>query len=445
MDLIFPKDFLWGVATAAYQIEGGWDEDGKGESIWDRFSHTAGNIENGETGDVACDHYHRWREDVGLMKTLGLKAYRFSIAWSRILPEGRGKVNQAGIDFYSHLVDALLEAGIEPFITLYHWDLPQRLQDDGGWPDRRTAEAFVEYGDIVSRVLGDRVKNWITLNEPQVSSFHGYLDGRHAPGIKNLHQAVAAAHHLLLAHGKAVPVIRANSPESQVGISLNLHKVMAASVSAADRANAYYEDGRINRWFLDPISGRGYPLDMVQAFRTGMEFVQKGDLELIAVPLNFLGINYYMRGISRSTSIPEEENSPQTIFYRDEFTEMGWEVYPEGIYDMLGRIFFDNNFPAIYITENGAAFLDDKGPEGEVNDLPRLNYIKRHLQQVHHAIEIGVPVKGYFVWSLMDNFEWAYGSTKRFRLIYVDYQNQQRILKSSAKWYRQVISDNAIV
>lgn len=440
----FPENFTWGTATSSYQIEGAWNEDDKSESIWDRFSHTPGNVDNGDTGDVACDHYHRWRDDVALMKELGLKAYRFSIAWPRILPAGRGEVVQAGVDFYSQLVDALLEAGIEPWVTLYHWDLPQTLQDEGGWPARMSVDAFVEYADVISRALGDRVKNWITLNEPHVSAFIGYLEGRHAPGIKDQHKALAASHHLLLSHGKAVPVIRGNSPAAQVGITLNLHQAMAASNSAADRAAAYFDDGRINRWFLDPIAGRGYPLDMVQAYGDDMKFVQDGDLEQIAIPLDFLGMNYYMRGISRSTVIPEGENAPRTVFRRDELTEMGWEVYPEGIYNLLGRLHFDYDFPAVYITENGAAFADEVGSDGQVDDSQRLSYIKRHLLQVYRAIQAGVPVKGYFAWSLMDNFEWAYGYTKRFGLIYVDYETQRRIPKSSAKWYGQVIRTNAL-
>ena len=442
---VFPKNFVWGAATASYQIEGAWDEDGKGENIWDRFSHTPGNVQDGDTGDVACDHYHRWREDIGLMKELGLKAYRFSIAWPRIFPNGRGEVNQAGIDFYSQLVDALLKAEIEPCVTLYHWDLPQAIQDEGGWPARMSVDAFLEYADVVSRALGDRVKNWITFNEPFVSAFVGYEEGRHAPGVKDLHAAIAASHHLLLSHGLAVPIIRKNSPDASVGITLNLTPQEPASPSAADREAAVWRDGYINRWFLDPLIGRGYPQDMVNAFGSGMEFVQNGDLETIAVPIDFLGVNYYARGINRSTKISEEENAPRIVFPNEEHTEMGWEVYPEGIYKTLGRLYFDYAFPAIYITENGAAFVDEVNADGrQVDDPARLSYIRRHLQQVHRAIEIGVPVKGYFAWSLLDNFEWAFGYSKRFGLIYVDYETQQRIPKSSAKWYGQVTRANSV-
>jgi beta-glucosidase len=441
----FPQGFIWGAATAAHQIEGAWDEDGKGESIWDRFSHTPGKITNGDTGDVACDHYHRWREDVALMKELGLDAYRFSIAWPRVLPVGRGNVNQAGLDFYGQLVDALLEVGIEPFVTLYHWDLPQMLQDEGGWPVRSTAEAFVEYADLASRTLGDRVKQWMTLNEPFVSSLIGYLEGRHAPGHTDLDETLAAAHHLLLAHGWAVPVIRRNSPEAQVGIVLNLGGQVPASPSAADRAAAWQRDGAINRWFLDPLSARGYPADIVQHYGRPMDFVQADDLDTIAVPLDFLGVNYYSRGIARSDAVSEAENAPRTVFPNPERTEMGWEVYPEGLYEILGRVHFDYHFPALYVAENGAAYPDQLGPDGQVDDPSRVAFLKNHLAAAARAIAAGVPLRGYFTWSLLDNFEWSYGYSKRFGLIYVDYQTQRRVLKSSAHWYRRVIAANAVL
>ena len=440
----FPENFTWGAATSSYQIEGAWEEDGKGESIWDRFSHTPGKVQDGDTGDVACDHYHLWREDIALMKEMGLKAYRFSIAWPRILPNGRGVVNEIGLKFYSDLVDALLEAGIEPWVTLYHWDLPQSLQNESGWSARTTADAFVEYADVVSSALGDRVRNWITFNEPFVSAIVGYLEGRHAPGVQNLHQALAASHHLLLAHGLAVPVIRKNSPNSNVGITLNMGPQMPASPSQADRAMATWLDGFVNRWYLDPLVGRGYPQDMVNGFGDAMGFIQADDLEIIAVPIDFVGVNYYTRDILRSTKLSQEENEPVTVFPNNEHTEMGWEVYPEGLYTTLGRLHFEYAFQAVYITENGAAFVDEVSADGQVDDPQRLSYIKRHLQQVHRAIAADVPVKGYFAWSLLDNFEWAYGNTKRFGLIYVDYETQQRITKSSAKWYAQVIRSNAV-
>jgi beta-glucosidase len=441
----FPSDFIWGAATAAYQIEGAWDEDGKGESIWDRFSHTPGKIANGDTGDVACDHYHRWREDVALMKELGLRAYRFSISWPRLLLEGRGRVNAAGLDFYSRLVDALLEAEIEPFITLYHWDLPQALQDQGGWPARATAEAFAEYADLATRRLGDRVKHWITLNEPFVSAIVGYLEGRHAPGHSDLNETLAAAHHLLLAHGWAVPVIRRNIPGAQVGITLNLSGQIPASPSTADRAAAWQQDGVINRWFLDPLSARGYPMDIVQHYGRRMNFVQAGDLEAIAAPLDFLGVNYYARGVVRSSVVSEAKNAPRTVFPNPERTEMGWEVYPEGLYELLGRVHFDYRFPALYVTENGAAYPDQIGADGQVDDPLRVAFLKEHLTAAARVISAGVPLRGYFAWSLMDNFEWAHGYSKRFGLVHVDYSTQRRVLKASAHWYRRVIAANAVV
>jgi beta-glucosidase len=438
----FPEKFFWGAATASYQIEGAWDQDGKGESIWDRFSHTPGNVENGDTGDVAIDHYRRWREDIALMADLGLQAYRFSIAWPRILPEGTGRINRAGIDFYSRLVDGLLEAGIEPFVTLYHWDLPQALQDRGGWPARATAEAFVEYADLATRSLGDRVTRWTTLNEPRVSAFIGYAEGRHAPGHTDPGEAVAASHHLLLAHGLAVPVIRTNVPESRVGIVVDLIPQQPASPSLPDRNAAIWSDGWINRWFLDPLAGRGYPQDVVAGFESDMAFVRPDDLATIAAPLDFLGINYYSRNIVRANGVPEEENHPRTVFRGPEVTEMDWEVYPEGLYLTLGRLYFDYDFPSIYITENGAAYPDAVSPDGSVDDPDRLAYICRHLAQVERAIDIGVPVDGYFVWSLFDNFEWGHGYSRRFGIVHVDYETQRRTFKSSARWYRDVIRGN---
>lgn len=433
----FPKDFIWGTATASYQIEGAWNKDGKGESIWDRFSHTPGNVLNNDTGDVACDHYHRWRDDIQLMKDLGIKAYRFSIAWPRILPNGSGKVNEAGLEFYSQLVDGLLEVGIEPYATLYHWDLPQALQDKGGWADRMVVDAFVEYVDITTRALGDRVKNWITLNEPWVSAFVGYRDGHHAPGHKDLNEAIAASHHLLLSHGRSVPVIRKNVKDANVGITLNLTPQMPASQSLTDRKAANYIDGYINRFFLDPLTGRGYPEDMVKAFGNPMSFVQNGDMEEIAVPVDFLGINYYTRNLVRAD---EKDNQPQTVFREGAMTEMEWEVYPRGLYDLLGRIHFAYGFPAIYITENGAAFPDGKPINGELHDPDRVSYIKEHLKVVNKAINIGIPVKGYFVWSLLDNFEWSFGYSKRFGIVHVDLETQKRTAKSSAKWYSRAIA-----
>jgi beta-glucosidase len=441
---VFPDGFIWGAATAAYQIEGAWNADGKGESIWDRFSHTPGKIANGDTGDTACDHYRRWPDDVALMKALGLRAYRFSISWPRVLPTGRNPVNPAGLDFYSRMVDALLEADIQPFVTLYHWDLPQVLQDQGGWTARPTAEAFVAYADLISRHLGDRVRWWTTFNEPFVSAYVGHYEGRHAPGRTDVDETLSASHHLLLAHGMALPALRRNVADARVGIVLNLSPQYPASPSAADRAAARRSDGTINRWYLDPLAGRGYPADIVQHFNRDMGWAQPGDLDVIAQPIDFLGVNYYARAIARHQPVSEDVNLPQTVHPNAETTAMGWEVYPRGLFDTLARLHFDYRFPALIVTENGAAYPDQIAPDGQVHDDKRIAYLHRHLAAALAAIEIGVPLSGYFAWSLLDNFEWAHGYAKRFGLIYVDYPTQRRVLKDSARWYRDVIARNGL-
>jgi beta-glucosidase len=444
--LSFPEEFLWGAATASYQIEGAWDEDGKGESIWDRFAHTPGKIEDGSNGDVSCDHYHRWPEDVSLMKELGLGAYRFSTAWTRFLPEGRGRVNQAGIDFYSRLVDGLLEAGVVPFVTLYHWDLPQALQEEGGWTVRGTAEAFVEYAELVSRHLGDRVKNWITHNEPYCAAFLGHEIGCDAPGWQDWEAAIIASHHLLLSHGMAVPVIRANSPDSEVGISLNHEYPEPASNSPADIRAARLYDGYYNRWFLDPIYGRNYPADMVSHYQAegylpdGMYFVEPGDMDAISVPLDFQGVNYYTRVIVRDEAA--EDNLPPSVVQRQPLTEMGWEVYPDGLYRFLNRFHFEYRPKKIIVTENGCSYVDQLENDGLVHDNLRIAYLQTHFSAALRAIENGIPLAGYFVWTLMDNFEWADGYLRRFGIIYVDYATQKRYPKDSYFWFRDLIERN---
>jgi len=446
--LRFPKGFVWGGATAAFQIEGAWNEDGKSESIWDRFCRTPGKVANGDTGDVACDHYHRFPDDIRMMQELGLQAYRFSIAWPRILPDGRGRVNQAGLDFYSRLVDGLLEAGITPFATLYHWDLPQILQDAGGWPSRATAEAFVEYADVVTQHLGDRVKNWMTHNEPWCIAFLSHQIGEHAPGHQNWNEAIQAAHHVLLSHGWAVPVIRRNSPDAEVGIVLNFTHASAASASQPDQNAARWFDGYFNRWFLDPVYGRRYPADMVEDYTAaghlpnGMDFVQPGDMEAIAVPTDFLAVNYYTRAILRDEEATD--NLPQTVVSSGEETAMGWEIYPAGLYQLLCRLHFAYQIPKIYIAENGCAYSDGPGDDGKVRDERRISYLRRHFAAAQRAIQAGSPVQGYFVWSLMDNFEWAKGYDERFGLVWVDFETQQRIPKESAAWYSGVIGQNGI-
>lgn len=454
--LKFPKNFLWAAATSSYQIEGGWNADGKGESIWDRFSHTPGKIKNGDTGDVAIDHYNRYRDDVALMREMGLQAYRFSIAWPRILPQGRGKIEQAGIDFYSRLVDELLAANIIPFATLYHWDLPQAIQDEGGWTVRSTAEAFVEYTNVITNALGDRVKYWMTHNEMSVVVLNGYVSGEHAPGVKNDYvSAIRTGHHLLLSHGWAIPIIRQNSPGCEVGPVINANYSPLGSNSKADRLAFNFGDGIWIRWFLDALYGRGYPTDVVEQLQVrGLvpfdqwNFIQPGDMDVMSTVTDFVGLNYYFRYISRDYDLPEDENEPQTVHALPKdninWTEMGWEVYPDGLRHVLARLYFEYQVPKIYITENGASYSDAPGPDGRVRDDRRIRYLNGHFRAALQAIQMGVPLAGYFVWSLFDNFEWGHGNAQRFGLIWSDYETLQRIWKDSAFWYQNVIRQNGI-
>ena len=444
----FPKDFRWGVATAAYQIEGAVNEGGRGESIWDIFVRKQGAIQNGDTGDVACDHYNRWREDVALISRLGLKNYRFSIAWSRVLPDGVGTVNQTGLDFYDKLVDELLKKKIEPFITLYHWDLPQRLQDKGGWANRETTDAFANYVDVVSRRLGDRVKFWVTHNEPLVASFFGHGSGEHAPGIKDNATALKVSHHLLLSHGKAVQVLRANDKanKSKVGIVNVAIWVEPSSHKEGDVKAAERYDSAVRRWFYDPVFKGEYPQDVYDFYGAILRnkvflSIQNGDMKTIRTPIDFIGINYYTRNVVGAGFEP-----PVLITRKPpigEPTEMGWEVYPQGLYNFLKRVQTDYAPKEIYITENGAAYKDEISTNGKVVDEKRIAYLREHFLQAHRAIEEGVPLKGYFIWSLMDNFEWSYGYSKRFGLVYVDYKTQKRIVKKSGEWFAQVVKRNS--
>ncbi|HMA37351.1 MAG TPA: GH1 family beta-glucosidase [Chloroflexia bacterium] len=435
----FAPDFLWGAATAAYQIEGAVAEDGRGLSIWDTFSHTPGKTRDGDTGDVACDHYHRWREDVDLMRELGIAAYRFSIAWPRILPAGRGAVVPAGLDFYDRLVDGLLGAGIQPFATLYHWDLPQALQDEGGWANRDTAYAFADYAEIVALRLGDRVRGWITLNEPWVVAFVGNLHGRHAPGIQDLPTALRVTHHLLLGHGLAVPRLRAVTPGTPVGITLNLTPVEAASDSPQDQAAAARQDVYQNRIFLDPLTRGEYPPEAAAFLGPATFPVQPGDLATIAAPLDFLGVNYYTRAVIRHAPgigmLEHEQVRPP-----GDYTTMGWEVYPPGLRTLLNRVHRDYAFPAYYITENGAAFPDQVDAAGAIHDAPRIAYLAQHFAAAAGAVRDGVPLRGYFVWSLLDNFEWGHGYSQRFGIVYVDYPTGARLWKDSAHWYQAFLA-----
>lgn len=434
----FPKDFIWGSATAAYQIEGAALEDGRSASIWDTFSHTPGKVKGGDTGDVACDHYHQLEGDLDLMKQFNLGAYRFSVSWSRILPQGRGAVNAKGLAFYDRLVDGLLERNITPWLTLYHWDLPQTLEDAGGWTSRDTVAAYLEYTEVLSKHLGDRVKHWITHNEPWCTAFLGNLMGIHAPGNHDLKTALQVSHHLLLSHGLAVPILRQNSIDAQVGITLNLGPTYAFTDSSEDAAAARTSDGFMNRWFLDPVYGKGYPQDMLEIYGAASPVIVAGDMEAIAVETDFLGINYYTRANVKHKAGAGLFESEQ-VHVEGDYTFFDWEVYPQGLTDLLKRVVYDYDPPAIYITENGATYQDVVGADGEINDTSRLNYFKLHLEACSNSIKAEVPLKGYFAWSLMDNFEWAEGYEKRFGLTYVDFVTLERKMKASGKWYSNFI------
>jgi beta-glucosidase len=453
--LRFPDNFVWGAATAAYQIEGAAGEDGRGLSIWDTFSRSPGNVRNGDTGDTASDHYHRWRDDVTLMRRLGLKAYRFSIAWPRVQPNGRGAPNERGLDFYRRLVDTLLDAEIEPFVTLYHWDLPQPLQDAGGWPTRDTAHRFAEYAAHVAAALGDRVSYWFTLNEPWCSAFLGYGAGVHAPGVRDPHQATAAAHNLLLAHGAAVEQLRrVAARECQVGIVLNPAPVRAASDEPADVDAALLVDGMQNRIFLDPIVRGAYPADVIEhlAGHVSLDFMRDGDEKVIAAPIDMLGINYYRPLIVEARRAPSDGARPswpgeESIGMRiadGARTAMGWDVDADGLEELLVRVQRDYGPLRLYVTENGAAYDDDPDGDGHIHDAERVAFLEQHVRAAHRAIAAGVDLAGYFVWSLLDNFEWAEGYARRFGLVYVDYETQRRIPKESAVWYRRVIAMNGL-
>lgn len=438
----FPKDFLWGAATAAYQIEGAYNEDGRGESIWDRYSHIPGNVTNGNTGDVACDHYHRYIEDIELMKQLGLKSYRLSISWPRIFPNGYGEPNPKGIAFYKDLINRLNDNGIVPMVTLYHWDLPQKLQNIGGWANRKTVDYFVDYAKYVFKELADMVPYWITHNEPYVVSFTGNWVGRHAPGIKDFKTATLISHHLLLSHGKVVQAYREMGYKGKIGITLNMNAVYPATNSAQDIEAAERFNEHHNLWFSDPIFKGEYPEKIYKWYEErGLEpEVLPGDMDIIKTPVDFLGINnYFASYISNNPQAwPLQTESvltgkPQTM--------MGWEICPEGIYDLLKDL--GNRYSTkIYITENGAAFNDIVNLDGEVDDENRRDFLRRYLMNVHRAIEEGVEVCGYYAWSLLDNFEWAHGYSKRFGIIYVDYETQKRIIKKSGYWYKSVIENN---
>ncbi|MBQ5940923.1 GH1 family beta-glucosidase [Massilia sp. AB1] len=435
----FASDFLWGCATSSYQIEGAGSVDGRVESIWDRFAATPGKVRDGSSGAVACDHYHRWPEDFDIGRDMGLNAYRFSIAWPRIFGEVGGRPNQKGLDFYSRLVDGMLERGLQPWATLYHWDLPQYLQDRGGWARRETVDAFLEFADVMTRRLGDRVKHWITHNEPWCTAIIGNFEGWHAPGLTDFKTALQVAHHVLVSHGKAVPLIRANVPDAQVGIALSLHPLRAASSKPEDLAAMERHDGLRYRWFLDPLHGRGYPQATLDAIGDAAPAILPGDMEAIAVDTDFLGVNYYFpETIAHAPGhapLDAEVLPPGEV----ETTAMGWEVAPQGLAELLLRIEKDYHPGPIYITENGSCYEDSVDAGGEIDDVGRRHYLMRHLASLRAAIADGVPVKGYFAWSLLDNFEWAEGYLRRFGLTHIDYDTQQRTLKGSGKWYRSFL------
>ena len=444
--MVFPPEFVWGAATSAFQIEGG-RTDGKGQSIWDTFSDQ-GRLT--DRADVACDHYHRWPEDVALMKDLGLNAYRMSIAWTRVLPDGVGNVNQKGLDFYKNLIDALLEAGITPWVTLHHWDLPQTLQDRGGWASRPTADAFVEYVGVVATALGDRVSHWITQNEPWVAANLGYAQGVFAPGISDWRQALMAGHHLLLSHGQAMPVLRSLSKKAKVGIALDCRPGGPATSRPADIDAWTHFDGYRNRWFFDPVFGRGYPDDITSNYRrTGriddVDWIHTGDLETIAAPIDFLGLNYYTslaleagEDESEDTGVAPGPNPPPG------FTEMGWRVTPEALTEFLRRIHREYWQGPVYITENGASYSDGPGVDGSIHDTRRIEYVRSHLAAIESAIDEGIPVDGYFHWSFLDNLEWLAGFTQRFGLVHVDQTTLTRTPKDSFAWYRDVIARDGL-
>jgi beta-glucosidase len=433
----FPRDFVWGVATSAFQVEGAAREDGRGDSIWDEFCRRPGVIKDGSSGEHACDHYHRSDEDIGLIASLGANAYRFSIAWPRVQPLGAGAWNERGFDFYDRLVDGLLERGIAPYLTLYHWDLPQALQQSGGWSSRETAGRFAEYAVEVARRLGDRVASIATHNEPWVVAILGHEAGTFAPGLKSQKLAMQVSHHLLLSHGMALQAMRAERCAAPLGIVLNQAPVHAASHSPQDLARARIDDGLTIRWYMDALLHGRYPEDVLEFLGEDAPQIAAGDLDVIRQPLDFLGINYYTRNLSGTgTPLAPVDNSR-------EVTAMGWEVFPGGLTELLLRLKADYRLPPLYITENGAAY-GDRVVNGRVADPERISYLQRHIAAMADALDGGVDLRGYFVWSLLDNFEWADGYSKRFGIVYVDYATQRRTLKDSALWYQAFCSQARI-
>lgn len=444
---LFPKGFQWGVASASYQVEGAYDEDGRGETIWDRYCSIPGNIANGDDGKVACDHYHRYKEDVEIMKSMGIQVYRFSVAWSRIFPEGRGCVNQKGIDFYSNLIDALLEAGIEPCITMYHWDLPQSLQNLGGWANPDMSNYFLEYAKVLFREFGGRVKKWITLNEPYCAAFLGNYEGRMAPGLHDFSTAVLASYHLYVGHGLVVKYFRDQNIDGEIGIALNLMGRLPLTDREEDLEASRRADGYLNRWFAEPIAFGTYPQDMIDFYREKgvvLPRFEEEHLKLMGQKLDFVGLNYYndfcVTADDSVWPLGFKIQNPKFVPVNDR----NWPVTEQGFTNMLLRMKNEFGFERIYVTENGTSFPDLVSMEGKVEDYGRLDYLKRHINAMWDAIQQGVNIEGYFQWSFCDNLEWACGYSSRFGLVFVDFNTQERVIKESGYWYSRVIRDNAV-
>ena len=448
-EIAFPKGFFWGTATASCQIEGAWNEDGKGESIWDRFAHTAGTIKNGDTGDMACDSYHRWREDIALMRAMNLNSYRFSISWPRIQPLGSGAVNAKGIDYYSRLVDALLAARIRPFVTLYHWDLPQALDDAGGWPNRDTAARFADYVQLVAQALGDRVTDWMLFNEPAAFVDLGYLEGTHAPGHKSLLDFLRATHVVNLAQGEGFRAIKAARPNARVGTAFSMSFCEPATSSEEDKLAAERAHAITNIWFLEPALRGRYPEALTFLPETVMG-VKSGDMEKTRAALDFIGINlYYRTSASATGTIERAAHAQEWLFpvkmdggHEGPMTDIRWEVWPQALYDMVMRITRDYNRPVIEITESGCAYNDGPDADGMIRDTRRISYHRDYLAGLGRAIAEGADVRGYHAWTLMDNFEWAEGFSQRFGLAYTDFKTQKRAIKDSGRWYAKVAAEN---
>jgi len=446
----FPKDFLWGTATASYQVEGAWNIDGRGESIWDRYSHTPGNVKGGWTGDVACDNYHRYPEDIALMKQMNLRSYRYSIAWPRIQPSGSGASNQKGIDYYKRLTDTVLGAGMRPLVTLFHWDLPQTLEDQGGWPRRDTAARFADYVEIVIKALGDRINTWAIFNEPWVFTYVGYSEGRHAPGKTDFDLFLKSAHTVNLAQGDAFRAIKAIAPKSKVGTAFSMSPATPLTSSAEDAAAAKRFDAFNNVWFLETALRGRYPEAFVHGTPLETMGFQSGDEKRMIAPLDYIGVNYYFRRlVSASTTAAPSKVSYDAMGFAiamgkdGPLTEIGWEVYPRGLYDIVQRVSKDYKLP-IEITENGCSYGDYPDANGRVADTRRIDYYREHLRELARAIRDGADVRGYHAWSILDNFEWAEGYTQRFGLVYIDFPTQRRYMKDSAKWFSKIASTNTV-